>query len=184
MAVEQGGYVGLVRVEEGWLNVAAAFDSNYIKQCGGAGTAAQRILACSGFAPAPGLHDARWQGTPLLTRRTRPIAGERYFLVGDAAGYIEPFTGEGMAWAMISAQAIVPLVRKGIDHWDPGLPRAWESIHRRLVTNRQFLCRAMAALLRRPRLALAAFEVAARVPRVAQLLIRRVNTAPALPQTS
>ena len=30
------------------------------------------------------------------------------FVVGDAAGYVEPFTGE-MAWAMMSAAASAPI---------------------------------------------------------------------------
>ena len=63
------------------------------------------------------------RGTASLTRQTRPIAGERFFVLGDATGYIEPFTGEGMAWAMVSGQAIAPLVRQGIKYWEPSLPR-------------------------------------------------------------
>ena len=36
-------------------------------------------------------------------------------LLGDAAGYVEPFTGEGMTWAMVSAVSIAPLAKKSLD---------------------------------------------------------------------
>lgn len=176
MALGQGGYVGMVRVENGGLNVAAAFDSNYIKQCGDLGAAARRILSCSTFAPAPDVRDAHWQGTPLLTRQTRPIAGERFFLIGDATGYVEPFTGEGIAWALTTGQAVTPLVAQGIDRWDPALPQRWISHHHRLIARKQFFCQAVATLLRHPRLALAALRTSSLVPRLAEALIRHVNS--------
>jgi flavin-dependent dehydrogenase len=46
-----------------------------------------------------------WLGTLPLTRRTPRPAGHRVLVVGDAAGYVEPFTGEGMAWALATASA-------------------------------------------------------------------------------
>ena len=178
MALGKAGYVGMVRIEDGKLNVAAAFDVNYVKQSGDLGTAAGRIVSCSTFVSPPALRDARWQGTPLLTRRTRPIAGERFFLIGDATGYAEPFTGEGMAWALLTGREIAPLVEKGVDHWDPALPRAWTSLHRRLLANRQAFCLGVATLLRHPGLARTALGIASRVPRLAQALIQHVNTPP------
>ncbi len=39
---------------------------------------------------------------PTLTRATR-LAGERVLLVGDAAGLVEPFTGDGISFAVHSA---------------------------------------------------------------------------------
>jgi flavin-dependent dehydrogenase len=184
MTVGRNGYVGLVRVEAGRLNVAAAFNKNHVKDGGSPGAAANRILLEAGFAPAPALLDAAWRGTASLTRQTRPISGERFFVLGDATGYIEPFTGEGMAWAMVSGKAIAPLVRRGIDCWEPSLPRTWVLLHRQLVTRRQYVCRAIATLLHHPRLAHAAFELVARVPGVARLMIERVYAPSALPQPS
>ena len=184
MTVGRSGYVGLVRVEDSQLNVAAAFDKHHVKEIGSPGAAANRILVEAGFAAVPSLDRAAWRGTASLTRQTRPIAGERFFVLGDATGYIEPFTGEGMAWAMVSGQAIAPLVRRGIRCWEPTLPQSWVLLHRRLVTRRQYLCRALATLLHHPRLAHAALELVTRVPGVARLMIERVNASSALPQTS
>ncbi len=184
MTVGRNGYVGLVRVEDGQLNVAAAFNKYHVKNSGSPAVAANRILLEAGCAPVPALDHAAWRGTVSLTRQTRPIAGERFFVLGDAAGYIEPFTGEGMAWAMASGQAVAPLVWRGTKCWEPSLSRTWVLLHRRLVTRRQYLCRALATLLHHPGLAHAAFELVARVPGVARLMIERVNASAALPQTS
>ena len=45
--------------------------------------------------------------------RARPRAA--LFVLGDAAGYVEPFTGEGMAWAFAAAEAVVPLAIRAIE---------------------------------------------------------------------
>ena len=44
MATGRGGYVGLVRVEDDRLDVAAAFDAAFVKSAGGLGLAAEVIL--------------------------------------------------------------------------------------------------------------------------------------------
>jgi 2-polyprenyl-6-methoxyphenol hydroxylase-like FAD-dependent oxidoreductase len=106
MATGRGGYVGLVRVEDGRLDMAAAFDPVFVKSVGGLGAAAETILREVGWPAPPALAEEPWKGTPALTRRARRLAGHRCFVVGDAAGYVEPFTGEGMAWAVMSAAAV------------------------------------------------------------------------------
>ena len=143
MAVGRTGYVGIVRVEDGRLNVAAAFGPGIrptTRHAGSRGKA--QILAEAGFNPIAALETAQWQGTPRLARKTRPLASERLFLLGDAAGYVEPFTGEGIAWALASAQAIAPLALRAIEQWDPRLSRAWWNMHcRRLIERRWLVCR-------------------------------------------
>ena len=182
MAVGQGGYVGLVQVENSRLNVAAACERSYIKHCGDPASAAERILTEAGFASIPSLRDAAWRGTLPLTRRTLPIAGERFFLIGDATGYVEPFTGEGMAWALSSGYAIAPLVARAVNCWTPSFAQTWISFHRRTVERRQRSCRMIATVLRHPWLAHAAFKLAAKAPRATQFIIRRVSAPFAFPQ--
>ena len=72
MAVGQGGYVGLVRVEDSRLNVAAAFERSYVKHHGDPGKAAEQILTEAGFPAIPSLRGATWRGTLPLTRKHRP----------------------------------------------------------------------------------------------------------------
>ncbi len=184
MTVGRSGYVGLVRVEDGHLNVAAAFNRQHVKRSGSPGAAANRVLVEAGLAAVPALDQAAWRGTAALTRQSRPIAAERFFVLGDATGYVEPFTGEGMAWAMLSGQAVAPLVWRGIHCWEPALARTWVLLHRRLVRRKQCICNLLATLLHHPALAHVAFELIARVPGVARFIIERVNASSALPRTS
>jgi flavin-dependent dehydrogenase len=145
---------------------------------------AAAILAESGFAPIPALDSARWHGTARLTRQTRPLAADRLFLLGDAAGYVEPFTGEGIAWALASGRAIAPLALRALNHWEPGLAREWDGLHRRLVRRRQLVCRAAAAALHRPWLAHLGFELLTRMPNAAGRLLRQLNAPPSFSEAS
>jgi|UniRef100_UPI004048B1CD menaquinone-9 beta-reductase len=150
MAVGRGGYVGLVRVEGGEINLACAFDPALLRSSGGASGACQTILKEAGFAQLPGLEGAAWQLTAALSRRTRPLAGHRLLLLGDAAGYVEPFTGEGMGWALTSSLAALPLVLRGLEHWDGAIEADWRRLHHRWVSQRQTFCRTLALVLRNP----------------------------------
>lgn len=150
MAIGRHGYVGLVRTEAGDLNLAAAFDRSHLIQAGGAALAAAGVLAEAGFEPVPEAAAAAWLATPALTGRHWPPASERVLLLGDAAGYVEPFTGEGMGWALLGALAVVPLVLQGQRQWGQELERQWVRRHGRLIGSRQRLCHGLAFALRRP----------------------------------
>ncbi len=175
MAWAPGGYVGLVRVEGDRLNVAAAMTPRLARDAGGLGAAARSILEAAGAAVPEGLAGAVWHGTPPLTRRTVPAATDRLFLVGDATGYEEPFTGEGMAWALAAGRLVGGLVRRAVASGGEGLAEEWERTLDSTIRRRQRLCRVLAASLRRPALSRAAVAVLARVPGLAAPLIRSVN---------
>ncbi len=180
MAVGQGGYVGLVRVESGEINLACAFDRPMLASVGGAALLCQKILAEAGFATLPGLKEAAWQLTAALSRRTTPLAGHRLLLLGDAAGYVEPFTGEGMGWALTSALAALPLVLLGLEHWDGAIETEWRRLHHRWVTQKQRSCRVLAVVLRHPRISWGLHRLAGSFPSVAGSMIGLLQR-PALP---
>ena len=119
---------------------------------GGPGSAAVQLLAEMGWPSVPNLAEQNWRGTPTLTRQARRRAAERLFLIGDAAGYIEPFTGEGMAWALAAGQAVAPLAARAVQQWQPQYAPQWEARSRRLLGRRQAVCRVVAAVLRWPRM--------------------------------
>ena len=52
-------------------------------------------------------------------------------LLGDAAGYSEPFTGEGIGWALASAVTAVPVAINNLRRWDSHAVRQWEANQRR-----------------------------------------------------
>jgi len=173
-----GGYVGLVRVEEDQLNVGAAFDPPSVKTAGGIGPAAAALLDRAGLPLAPLLRSLRWRGTPPLTFRRRGLAREHLLVLGDAAGYVEPFTGEGMAWALAGALALAPLATAAAQGWDPQLGRRWEQAYQQVVGRRQRLCRLVAATLRRPILTSAVITVLGAAPPLAGPAVAAINAPP------
>jgi flavin-dependent dehydrogenase len=176
MASGPGGYVGLVRLEDGQLDVAAALDPMFAKRAGGLGQAAQTILDRAGLPKVPGLPSLAWRGTPALTRRAPRLAAERVLVLGDAAGYIEPFTGEGMAWAIASAVAIVPVALRAARQWDRTIPAQWARIHRKIVDRRQTPCRWMSRVLRYPTLTNVLVLLLSHAPGLANGMVRTINS--------
>ncbi len=179
MAVASGGYVGAALVEDGQIDVAAAFDPVFLRTCGGPADAANAVLSAAGYAPISLSKNIKWEGTPPLTRRASVLGAERVLVLGDAAGYIEPFTGEGMAWALTSGYVAAPLVAKAVENYDGTLVKRWESAYRAHVTSRQVVCRGIAGLVRHPLMTRALLQVLRWRPQLAQPLMRYVN-APAL----
>lgn len=165
MACGAEGYVGLVHDEAGRLNLAAAVDPGALRDRG----AQEVITQLLGRAGLPGLPTAEWHGTPPLTR-SGPAVAERVLALGDAAGYVEPFTGEGIGWALATARAVVPLALGG---WSPELSRRWPLEVRRVVDKRT--CRATATMLRHPRLLGAVLPLLSAMPGLAAPLIRAVQ---------
>ncbi|HAD98129.1 MAG TPA: hypothetical protein DCG19_12035 [Cryomorphaceae bacterium] len=63
----------------------------------------QHPLLSEMFSEAEALEKPKGWGLPSITPQ-RIIAGERYALVGDAAGMIDPFNGKGIGPGMVSAR--------------------------------------------------------------------------------
>src|SRR5690606_5716068 len=125
MAIGAGGYVGVASVEGGRVQVAAALDPAYLKAAGGPAPAVRAILASAHIALSSDADGLTWVGTVPLTRRVSTPVARRVFVIGDAASYVEPFTGEGMGWALASAEALVPLVLRAVHTWDVRIEQQW-----------------------------------------------------------
>ena len=177
MAVGRHGYAGLVRAENDLLNVAAALDVSYIRRCGDIAKAISATIEEAGL-PALAADKASWRGTPPMTRVASQVGCERLFAIGDAAGYVEPFTGEGMAWAMSSAVLVVPHLLPAIQSWHETLTAAWTKSYRREIRSRQRECWRLAALLRRPWLVRNSIRALRRYPVLARPLVRRISSVP------
>ncbi|MBI1318694.1 MAG: FAD-binding protein [Candidatus Hydrogenedens sp.] len=176
MAIAVGGYVGAAMVEAGRIDVAAAFDPSFLRECNGPADAANKILMSAGYAPVPVEASTKWKGTPPLTRRATVLGAERVLVLGDAAGYIEPFTGEGMAWALTSGYAVAPLVEHAVSHDVPLPLQEWRNVYRGHVGSRQLVCRGVATLLRYPLAVRMFLRALGWQPGLATPLIRYINT--------
>ena len=104
------------------------------------------------------------------------VASARVALVGDAAGYLEPFSGEGMSWAVESAAILAGVAADGArGRWDATYGRRYERAWRGRIRRRQRLCRLLAMTLDRPRLTGALHGAARRHPALAGWIARRVG---------
>ncbi len=65
------------------------------------------------FAEAEALEKPRGWGLPVMTPQ-RTIAGERYALLGDAAGMIEPHTGKGIGPGMVSGRLCAQYIEEAL----------------------------------------------------------------------
>ncbi|MFJ2394510.1 NAD(P)/FAD-dependent oxidoreductase [Streptomyces sp. NPDC087843] len=103
----------------------------------------------------PAATEVRGAG-PLLQRVRRRVDG-RVLLVGDAAGYLDALTGEGVALALASAGAAVRCVAAG-------QPGAYERAWVRLTRRHRLLTGALLAASRRPGTARLIVPAASRMP--------------------
>ncbi len=122
---------------------------------------------------------ADWQGTSLLRRRTWPLSGHRLFVLGDAAGYVEPFTGEGITWALSAATEVAPLVRRSLHVWKPAVVKEWAALLRHRVWRGQRVCKALAWSVRSPWIVGGALAALEKFPWLALPVLRQFNHLPA-----
>ena len=169
MVVGRNGYVGLVRTEAGALNVAAAVDREALRA--GPAAAVDLILLEAGLPTLPEGSGSRWRGTPPLTHRPVARASTRLFRLGDAAGYVEPFTGEGIGWALASGGAVVRVALAAIAGWRGELVAEWERTYGREVARQQRVCRVLSRALRHPLLVRTAVMALGRRPALADPLV-------------
>ncbi len=108
MHVFPGGYIGLAPLEDGLTNVAVVMDSGIVtrRECSVdelfCTTLDRRPLVAARLGLA--WRDGAIRGVGPLARRVRDVAGSGYLLVGDAAGFLDPFTGDGVYDAMLGGQ--------------------------------------------------------------------------------
>ncbi len=85
------------------------------------------------------------RGAGPLEQRCRRVASSDLALVGDAAGYLDAITGEGLALAFHQAEAVV-------DAMVAGRLDRYQSAHRRIVRYPTAVTRLLLEVERRPRL--------------------------------
>ena len=171
----RAGYVGAVGIEDSGIALAAAIHPSALKAAGSPSEAIATIYHETNQEPPLPLEDLKWQGTPTLTRRTPCIAVEGLIALGDATGYVEPFTGEGMAWAMEGTAVLdAYLASYSPEHWAQAA-RGWEQTYRRHMGRQRLLCRGITTALRYPRLSVAAVRCLSKAPFLSRSIVARIN---------
>jgi flavin-dependent dehydrogenase len=174
MACCPDGYVGVVRLEDGRLDVASAMSPGRMRASGGAAAAVGEILEAAGF---PGLSAAaQFRGTLPLSRRRASVAARGLFVLGDAAAYLEPFTGEGIAWAMQQALLLAPIAGEAILAPAPRHAELWQLQCERFFRQQRWVCRAAIWMRRHFDLGTRVVALLSRFPGLASPLIRALNS--------
>lgn len=99
------------------------------------------------------------RGAGPLRQRARARVHGRVLLVGDAAGYIDALTGEGVSLALTGAQAVVANMRRGT-------PIRYETDWRRATRRHRLLTELLVRARQQPLLAARIVPTAARLPRL------------------
>jgi menaquinone-9 beta-reductase len=182
MAVGRDGYAGIVRTADDRINIAAAIDPAQLKTLSAADII-RRIRCEAGCSNGleREIAAAEWRGTSPLTRSPRRVAVDNVLLLGDAAGYVEPFTGDGMAAAISCALSVERLVIDHLSAIDSGagirgvldgninrLSSEWIAAHGAIVRSARRRCRFLSALIRRPKVASLALGIVSAWPALAR----------------
>jgi geranylgeranyl reductase family protein len=106
-----------------------------------------------------------WRTITPLRRTALPAGHRRLFLVGDAARVVEPFTGEGIYYALhsgeLAAAAIAQLITSGDEN---AAIRSYSAAHEKLYSGRLWVNRLARAAVLSPRFTSALLRVGA-IPR-------------------
>ena len=119
MHVDAEGYVGLAQVDAGLTNVAVVVPAAGARDAAGGASAfiakwiARRPHLAERFAAADAVGTAL--GTGPFAWRTRRAWAPGVALVGDAADFFDPFTGEGVYSALRGAELLAPFAVAACD---------------------------------------------------------------------
>jgi len=176
MLVGHAGYVGICQTDGGLVDVAAAIDPTGIQQLGGIRQVVQTILVECGHGEIKLPEKEHWLATPSLTRSSSVVSDHRTFLIGDAIGYVEPFTGEGMSWALASAEAVMPMIVDIASRgWRDDMRAEWTDWALLQRLQKQRTCRWIAGQIRWPRGAAWVLRACKWLPPLRESLFRRTS---------
>jgi flavin-dependent dehydrogenase len=156
-----GGYCGVVKIDAQTVNLCIltrAENANFGKDCAKLFEKTvweSRNFRALGIEPRP-ISPIR-AAFPLWTPRNEP-RGENVFLVGDALHAVEPFTGQGIYFALRTAELAVSAICDGLD-FERAVLREFRRrertnrLFRRLLYHRNAVRLAIAGLQRAPKIA-------------------------------
>lgn len=152
MLASNSGYAGICVTDGGLVDIAAAIDPKTISSTHPIQVIIKEILEDCGIQTHRLLESYPWMATPLLTRQSKTVAKPGLFLAGDSLGYVEPFTGEGMSWALDNAETLAPLLQSIVatPEKQSCAMREWTEYVENQRRFRQRVCRWVAKQARHP----------------------------------
>ncbi|MDQ6795229.1 MAG: NAD(P)/FAD-dependent oxidoreductase [Chloroflexota bacterium] len=166
MVVLDGAYCGIAPVPGGRLNIGIVLASSARRaQLATDGAVALAAGIVRSIAPSED-DDAEWRlgrpcdeiaGASPLGQRVSRRAGEGWLLIGDAAGFLDPFTGEGLHRALVSAE-LAALAVDELLHGDRRALQRYERAMARSFGTKDIVSRVVQTFVARP----AMFEYTAR----------------------
>ena len=189
MTISSDGYCGMISLEDGRIDLAAAIDPRSLRGATTPEQATLRLLRTTQSDRAAAIaasllsSSAEFQATPRLTHATEVATSPtgRILRAGDAAAYVEPFTGEGIGWALASGRILAETLLPALVVPGRSSPAAhaaaaarYRQAHLRHFRPLHGRCRLIALALRRPALVTAAICATRFAPWAAQRLVPRL----------
>jgi len=156
------GYMGLASVGEDRVNLCVVARPREIDQL--------RLQVSERFAIKP---DHRWNTIAPLSRQPVETDDPTLFYVGDAARVVEPFTGEGIYYALKSGVLAAAAIIETLRHGD-GFQHQYAERHRQLYAGRLWINQLARLSVLHPRVSSACFELLRYWPWPIERLTRRV----------
>lgn len=163
-----GGYGGLSSVENGLSNLCFIASAADVRSCHSDAKAVMQQIVTKNLRAARTLAQARATGEWLAVTldsfgRREPVPADGLLMIGDAAAFIDPFTGSGMLMALEGGELAASVIMRylpGLRNGDSfsALAHDYRTSYQQLFGSRLRIC----AVLRR----------AAFVPRLANAAIR------------
>ena len=152
MAVGGAGYCGVASVGGGETSVGMAIRPDARRPGESASALFDRMLAAlpaASAAVAGSMRTTPIRGLGPLGRRVRHVSGAGYVLVGDAAGFTDPFTGEGVFRALRGAELAATAVLRALESGE-ALPSGYAEARRSTFGQKDVACRGLQAALALP----------------------------------
>jgi flavin-dependent dehydrogenase len=119
-----------------------------------------------------------WRTITPLTRSPIPSVHENLFFIGDAARVVEPFTGEGIYYALRSGELAANAISKILHGEDRNSTlREFGRAYAQMYRGRLWVNRLSRAAVLRPRLGSFFIHIARRNPLILKLLTRKIVLA-------
>jgi flavin-dependent dehydrogenase len=174
----RGGYGGLSSIEDGRSNLCFIASARDVRACAADAERVMREIVCQNARATHTLAGARarspWLAVTLESFGRHQIAPAKGLLtIGDAASFIDPFTGSGMLMALQSGELVAQIIADHLDAIRNGcgfdeLSAQYQVAYEKRFDSRLRIC----SLMRR----------AAFVPGLAEMAIRFFRTSDRLRQ--